>query len=69
MEHSPNKKIFFDKILKKGGLYADGAKWYKANILVKKGDIEHGKTLLQELSNSNGSYKERATKKLAEMGF
>ena len=57
----------FDKILKKGSLFVEGAKWYKANILVKKGDIEHGKNLLQELSNSNGSYKERATKKLAEM--
>ncbi len=57
----------FDKILKKGSLFVEGAKWYKANILLKKGDIEHGKNLLQELSNSNGSYKERATKKLAEM--
>jgi len=59
----------FDKLLKKGNKYNDGSKWYKANILIKKGHSEAAKPLLQDLSNSNGSYKERAIKKLAEMGF
>jgi tetratricopeptide (TPR) repeat protein len=58
-----------DKVIKKGGKYTDGAKWYKANILLKRGDLEHSKTLLQELSNSNNPYRERAIKKIAEMGF
>lgn len=59
----------FDKLLKKGNKYIEGSKWYKANILIKKGHSEAAKPLLQDLSNSNGSYKERAIKKLAEMGF
>jgi tetratricopeptide (TPR) repeat protein len=58
-----------DKVIKKGAKYTDGAKWYKANILLKKGDLEHAKPLLQELSNSNNPYRERAIKKIAEMGF
>jgi predicted Zn-dependent protease len=59
----------FDKILKKGTIFIDGAKWYKANILLKKGERDQAKALLQDLSNSNGSYKERAVKKLADLGF
>jgi tetratricopeptide (TPR) repeat protein len=59
----------FDKLLKKGNKYMEGSKWYKANILIKKGHSDAAKPLLQDLSNSNGSYKERAIKKLADMGF
>jgi tetratricopeptide (TPR) repeat protein len=59
----------FDKLLKKGNKYTEGAKWYKANILLKKGKSDAAKGLLQDLSNGNSSYKERAIKKLAEMGF
>ena len=59
----------FDKLLKKGNKYIEGSKWYKANILIKKGHSEAAKPLLQDLTNTNGSYKERAIKKLAEMGF
>ncbi len=59
----------FDKLLKKGSKYQEGSKWYKANILIKKGHSEAAKALLQDLTNTNGSYKERAIKKLAEMGF
>ena len=59
----------FDKLLKKGNKYTEGSKWYKANILLKKGKSEAAKAILQDLTNSNGSYKERAIKKLAEMGF
>ncbi len=62
-------EINFDKLLKKGNKYTEGSKWYKANILIKKGKTEAAKPLLQDLTNSNGSYKERAIKKLAELGF
>jgi tetratricopeptide (TPR) repeat protein len=62
-------EINFDKLLKKGNSYTDGSKWYKANILLKKGKTDAAKTLLQDLTNTNGSYKERAIKKLAELGF
>ncbi len=57
----------FDKLLKDGKRYIDGSKWYKANILLKKGKTEEAKKLLQELANSNGSYKERAVKKIEEV--
>lgn len=57
----------FDKLLKDGKRYLDGSKWYKANILLKKGKTEEAKKLLQELANSNGSYKERAVKKIEEV--
>jgi hypothetical protein len=59
----------FDKVLKKGSKFVEGSKWYKANILLTKGDIEHAKSLLQEIAAGNGSYKERAVKKMSEMGF
>ena len=56
----------FDKLLKDGSRYTEGSKWYKANILLKKGKKDEAKKLLNELGNSNGSYKERALKKLQE---
>ena len=59
----------FDRLIKKGNKYIDGTKWYKANILIKKGKSEAARALLQDLSNGSSSYKERAIKKLAEMGF
>ena len=59
----------FDHLLKKGNKYTEGTKWYKANILIKKGKSDAAKALLQDLSNGSSSYKERAIKKLAEMGF
>lgn len=59
----------FDKLLKKGDSYIDGSKWYKANILLKKGRKEEAKKLLNELAESNGSYKERAVKKKTELGY
>ena len=62
-------EVNFDKLLKKGSNYIEGSKWYKANILLKKGKTDAAKTLLQDLTNTNGSYKERAIKKLAELGF
>jgi len=59
----------FDKLLKEGAKYSEGSKWYKANILLKKGKKDEAKKLLDELANSGGSYKERAVKKKAEMEF
>lgn len=59
----------FDKLLKEGNRYAEGSKWYKANILLKKGKKEEAKKLLDELANSSGSYRERAIKKKAEIEF
>jgi len=59
----------FDKLLKKGDNYIEGSKWYKANILLKKGRKDEAKKLLDELAGSSGSYKERAVKKKAEAGL
>lgn len=59
----------FDKLLKDGNRYAEGSKWYKANILLKKGKRDEAKKLLDELANSSGSYRERAVKKKAEIEF
>lgn len=56
----------FDQLLKTNR-YTEGSKWYKANILLKKGKREEAVKLLQELSATNGSYKERAIKKLEEV--
>lgn len=59
----------FDRLLKDGTKFMEGSKWYKANILIQKGKREEAKKLLDELSQSSGSYKERATKKKAELEF
>jgi TolA-binding protein len=59
----------FDKLLKEGTKFTEGSKWYKANILLKKGKKDEAKILLDELANSNGSYRERAVKKKAEVDF
>ena len=59
----------FDKLLKDGTKFSEGSKWYKANILLKKGKKDEAKKILDELANSTGSYKERALKKKAEMEF
>jgi Flp pilus assembly protein TadD len=53
----------FDKLLRKG-VYVEGSKWYKANILLRKGKTAEAKELLQSLSNSSGVYRDRAVKKL-----
>jgi hypothetical protein len=56
----------FDKLVKTNR-YTEGSKWYKANILLKKGKKEEATKLLNELSGSSGMYKERAIKKLEEL--
>jgi len=65
-KYSKSEKAF-DKLLKGGVNYVEGSKWYKANILLQKGKKEEAKKILNDLSNSNGSYKERAVKKLTEI--
>jgi hypothetical protein len=59
----------FDKLLKEGTKFVEGSKWYKANILLLKGKREEAKKLLDELSQSSGSYKERAVKRKADAGL
>ena len=56
----------FDRLLQKG-FFPEGSKWYKANILIKKGQIEDAKPLLRDLINTNNSFKERAVKKYEEL--
>lgn len=51
----------FDK-LASSSLYSDGTKWYKANILIKKGKKEDAKQLLRDLVNTNSIFKDRAVK-------
>lgn len=59
----------FDRLLKEGTKFVEGSKWYKANILLQKGKKEEAKKLLDELANTGGSYRERATKKKADAGL
>ena len=56
----------FDKLLKTNA-YTDGSKWYKANILIIKGQKEEAKKLLRDVSNSNSRFKERAVKRYEEL--
>ena len=56
----------FDK-LAKSMYYPDGTKWYKANILIKKGKKEEAKQMLRDLVNSNSSFKSRAVKLYEEL--
>jgi len=56
----------FDK-LAKSNLYPEGVKWYKANILIKKGKKEEAKPLLRDLINSNSIFKERAVKQYEDL--
>jgi tetratricopeptide (TPR) repeat protein len=61
-----NAQQKFEKLIKKG-VYTDGAKWYKANVLLRKGNKEEAKQIIRELTNTTGSYKERAIKKYDEL--
>lgn len=56
----------FNQLLK-NGLYTEGSKWYKANILLKRGEKEDALEILRSLSISSGTYKSRAIKKLEEI--
>lgn len=56
----------FDK-LAKTTYYTEGVKWYKANVLIKKGRKEEAKQLLRDLINTNTVFKERAVKQYEEL--
>jgi tetratricopeptide (TPR) repeat protein len=56
----------FDK-LAKSTYYPEGTKWYRANILIKKGRKDEAKQMLRDLVNSNSSFKDRAIKTYEEL--
>jgi tetratricopeptide (TPR) repeat protein len=56
----------FNKLIKLGQ-YPEGTKWYKANILLKKGKKDDAKQLLRDLVNSNSIFKERSIKLYEEL--
>jgi len=53
--------------LAKSSLYPEGVKWYKANILIKKGKKDDAKPLLRDLINTNSIFKDRAVKQYEEL--
>lgn len=56
----------FDRLIKTSR-YTEGSKWYKANLLLKKGKKDEAVKLLNDLAGTSGMYKERAVKKLEEV--
>lgn len=56
----------FDKLMK-GGVYMDGAKWYKALILIKNGQKDQAKPILKDLTVTGGYFKDRATKQYQDL--
>ncbi len=57
----------FDKLLDQNSKHIEGSKYYKSQILLKKGKKEEARILLEELSRSNGAFKQRALEKLDEL--
>lgn len=57
----------FDKLLDQNSKHIEGSKYYKSQILLKKGKKEEARALLEELSRSNGAFKQRAVEKLGEL--
>ena len=56
----------FDRLMK-GGIYMDGAKWYKAQILIRKGKKEEAKPIVKDLTVTGGYFKDRATKQYQDL--
>ena len=56
----------FDRLMK-GGIYMDGAKWYKAQILIRKGKKEEAKPIVKDLTLTGGYFKDRATKQYQDL--
>jgi hypothetical protein len=56
----------FDKLMK-GGVYMDGAKWYKSLILIKYGQKDQAKPILKDLTVTGGYFKDRATKQYQDL--
>jgi hypothetical protein len=57
----------FEKLLDQNTKHIEGSKYYKSQILLKKGKKDEAQTLLEELSRSNGAFKQRAIEKLGEL--
>jgi len=57
----------FDKLLDQNSKHIEGSRYYKSQILLKKGKKEEARILLEELSRSNGAFKQRALEKLDEL--
>ena len=57
----------FEKLLDQNSKHVEGSKYYKSQILLKKGKKEEARALLEELSRSNGVFKQRAVEKLGEL--
>jgi TolA-binding protein len=64
--NKPKAEQRFDKLIKKGS-YTEGSKWYKANILLSKGNKDDAVKILKQLTSSTSVFKERAIKKLEEI--
>ena len=45
----------------------DGAKWYKALILIRNGKKDQAKPILKDLTVSGGYFKDRATKQYQDL--
>ena len=56
----------FDRLMK-GGVYMDGAKWYKALILIRNGKKDQAKPILKDLTITGGYFKDRATKQYQDL--
>ncbi len=57
----------FEKLLEQNTKHIEGSKYYKSQILLKKGKKDEARALLEELSRSTGAFKQRAVEKLEEM--
>jgi tetratricopeptide (TPR) repeat protein len=64
--NKPKAEQRFDKLIKKGS-YTEGSKWYKANILLGKGNKDEAVKILKQLTGSTSMFKDRAIKKLEEI--
>jgi tetratricopeptide (TPR) repeat protein len=59
---------YFDQVLNStNNVFHEEASWYKALALIGNGNVEAGKKLLEEISQTDGFYKEKAAAKLKEM--
>lgn len=68
IDKSANKALKnFDKLIENNAKHVNGSKWYKSQILLQKGKKEEAKELLNELKSSEGTFKDRAVKKLQEL--
>lgn len=57
----------FQKLLDDSNKHNEGAKFYKSQILLKKGKKEEAVKLLEEVSKTSGAFKQRAIEKLSEI--